>query len=117
MHLRDCAICAAVVLGAAIAKARPAFAQASAGTLQQRIHQYRAAHDNAIVRELTDFLAIPNLASDSIGIRRNADRLMAMMRARGIAARLLQSTTGGPPAVYGELPSPGATRTVVFYAH
>ena len=24
---------------------------------------------------------------------------------------------GGPPAVYGELPTPGATRTVVLYAH
>jgi acetylornithine deacetylase/succinyl-diaminopimelate desuccinylase-like protein len=40
-----------------------------------------------------------------------------MMKARGINARLLESPSGGPPAVYGELPSPGATKTVVFYAH
>ena len=104
-------------MAVAVSSAAPAWAQASAATLQQNIREYRAAHDNEIVRELSAFLAIPNLASDSLGIRRNADHLMAMMRARGIAARLLQSPTGGPPAVYGELPAPGAARTVVFYAH
>jgi acetylornithine deacetylase/succinyl-diaminopimelate desuccinylase-like protein len=40
-----------------------------------------------------------------------------MMTTRGIAARLLESPAGGPPAVYGELRTPGATRTVVLYAH
>ena len=39
-----------------------------------------------------------------------------MMRRRGITARTLEGE-GGPPAVYGELRSPRATRTVVFYAH
>src|SRR5207302_5727045 len=29
----------------------------------------------------------------------------------------LLTVPGGPPAVYGELPSPGATRTLVLYAH
>jgi len=40
-----------------------------------------------------------------------------MMTARGITSRLLESPSGGPPAVYGELRAPGATKTVVFYAH
>jgi acetylornithine deacetylase/succinyl-diaminopimelate desuccinylase-like protein len=115
MRLRRFLVCASVAL-AASASAGPAFPQ-SAGTLQQQIRGYTAAHDREIVRELADFLAIPNLASDSAGIRRNADHLIAMMRARGIVARLLQSPSGGPPAVYGELPAPGATKTVVFYAH
>ncbi len=39
------------------------------------------------------------------------------MATRGIAARILESPEGGSPVVYGELPSPGATKTVVFYAH
>ena len=101
----------------AFASAGPAFAQVGGSSLQQKIREYRGAHDHEIVRELSNFLAIPNLASDSVGTRRNADHLMAMMRARGIVARLLQSPTGGPPAVYGELPTAGATKTVVFYAH
>lgn len=117
MHLRRRAGCAGSALIVLMAPAVPALAQANATGLPSQIRQYRVAHDDAIVRELDEFLAIPNLASDSVDIRRNADHLMAMMRKRGIVARLLQSPTGGPPAVFGELPTPGATRTVVFYAH
>src|SRR4029450_4946968 len=35
---------------------------------------------------------------------------------RGVSARALEGG-GGPPAVYGELRTPGAARTIVFYAH
>ena len=91
--------------------------QAPADTaLRARVAAYRAEREVAIVRELTDLLAIPNLASDSVNIRRNAALLMEMLRRRGATARLLESP-GSPPAVYGELLTPGATRTVVFYAH
>ena len=85
--------------------------------LRAKLHEYRSAHDVAIVSELSGFLAIPNLASDKVNIRRNAEHLLGMMTARGIAARLLESPSGAPPAVYGELRAPGATRTIVFYAH
>lgn len=77
---------------------------------------YARAHDVDVVRELAEFLAIPNLASDSVNIRRNARHLLAMLQRRGIAARLLEAP-GSPPAVFGELRTPGATRTMVFYAH
>ena len=85
--------------------------------LRSAVRAYRAAHDVEIVRELSDFLAIPNLASDKLNIRKNAEHLLGMMKARGIEARLLESPSGAPPAVYGSLPSPGATKTIVFYAH
>jgi acetylornithine deacetylase/succinyl-diaminopimelate desuccinylase-like protein len=85
--------------------------------LRAGVHEFAAAHDVEIVRELSDFLAIPNLATDTANIGRNAARLIAMMTARGIASRRLESPSGGPPAVYGELRTPGATKTVVFYAH
>ncbi len=85
--------------------------------LRTRVRAYRTAHDTSIVRELRDFVAIPNVASDTANIRRNAERLRTMMESRGIAAKILDSPTGGSPAVYGELSTPGATRTVVFYAH
>ena len=85
--------------------------------LRAKLSEYRSTHDVAIVRELSSFLAIPNLASDKTNIRRNAEHLLGMMTSRGIPARLLESPSGAPPAVYGELRAPGATRTVVFYAH
>jgi acetylornithine deacetylase/succinyl-diaminopimelate desuccinylase-like protein len=106
------AVASVLVIGQVVA------AQAPASTaLRADVRSYARAHDIEIVRELTDFLAIRNLASDGQNIRRNADLLITMMTARGITSRLLESPSGGPPAVYGELRSPGATKTVVFYAH
>ena len=96
----------------------PARAQsASADPIRARIRAYRTQHDTSIVRELRDFVAIPNVAADTANIRRNAESLKSMLTARGVAARILESPGGGSPAVYGELLSPGATKTVVFYAH
>ena len=80
------------------------------------VRRHRESREAEIAREFADLLAIPNVASDSANIRRNATALIEMMRRRGVTARTLDGE-GGPPAVYGELRSPGATRTVVFYAH
>jgi acetylornithine deacetylase/succinyl-diaminopimelate desuccinylase-like protein len=91
-------------------------AGAEATDLRQRVRGYRGAHEAAIVHELADLVALPNLASDSIGIRRNAAYLATMLGRRGIPARLLE-LKGAPPAIYGEIVTPGAQRTIVLYAH
>ena len=84
--------------------------------LRDQIRAFRERNEAAIVKELVDFLALPNVASNVDDIRRNAAALMGMMERRGISARILEAD-GAPPAVFGELKTPGATRTVVFYAH
>ena len=82
----------------------------------QDVHAWRLAHEGTILREFTTLVSLPNVASDSVSIRHNADTLMAMLRRRGISARLLE-LPGSPPAVYGSLAAPGATHTLVLYAH
>ena len=77
--------------------------------------QYRRAHEAEIIGEFVELLSIPNVASDTTNIRRNAEKLIEMMGRRGIQSRLLEGN--GPPAVFGELKSPNATRTVAIYAH
>nr|MDQ3804126.1 peptidase M20 [Acidobacteriota bacterium] len=82
------------------------------------VREYVQAHQHEILREFIDLLAIPNVASDRPNIRRNASAIAEMMRRRGLSPRLLEAKTeGAPPAVYGELKTPGASRTLVFYAH
>ncbi|MBA4095103.1 MAG: peptidase M20, partial [Candidatus Accumulibacter sp.] len=77
-----------------------------------------AANRAQILADYVELLAIPNVASDTANIRRNADRLVEMMRARGLAPRLLEGADPSvPPAVYGEWKVPGARRTLVLYAH
>lgn len=84
--------------------------------VRQAARTYRAAHEVEILREFADLLAIPNLASDSENIRKNAERVSALLARRGVSTELLESP-GAPPVVYGELKAPGARRTVVLYAH
>ena len=94
---------------AALAQAQPNPAAAAA-------HQWRTAHQQAILDEFMDLLAIPNLASDQPNIRRNAAAVSAMLEKRGVKTQLLE-VPGAPPVVFGAIASPGAARTVIFYAH
>ncbi len=66
--------------------------------------------------EFVNLLSIPNVASDSPNIRRNAALITRLLEQRGVKTRLLE-VTGAPPVVYGEINPPGATRTIIFYAH
>jgi acetylornithine deacetylase/succinyl-diaminopimelate desuccinylase-like protein len=93
----------------------PALSFTRPQTASSRVREYRISHERQIIGEFTDLLAIPNVASDSPNIRRNATRLIEMMGRRGIEARLLEGN--GPPAIFGQLNIPGATRTIGFYAH
>jgi acetylornithine deacetylase/succinyl-diaminopimelate desuccinylase-like protein len=86
-----------------------------AQTTLSTVRAFREAREVEIISELVDFLAIPNVAADTPNIRRNAERLLAMMRKRGIESRLLEGN--GPPSVFGELKAPGATQTICIYAH
>ena len=72
----------------------------------------------ALIREYLELLAIPNIASDIVDIRRNADHISAMMKRRGLAPRLLEGDDPKvPPLIYGEWRVPGAKRTLILYAH
>jgi acetylornithine deacetylase/succinyl-diaminopimelate desuccinylase-like protein len=88
----------------------------SAAQVVRQVREYRVQHDAAIIRELAQFLEIPNVASDEANIQKNASRLVEMMKARGIETELLP-IAGRGPVVFGELMTPGAKRTVIFYAH
>lgn len=100
-----------------VAKAQtPAPNAKTVSEVVSRIRDYRVANEDRIVRELREFLSIPNVASDSANIQRNAARLVEMLEARGIETHLL-SIEGRGPIVFGKMESPGAMRTVIFYAH
>jgi acetylornithine deacetylase/succinyl-diaminopimelate desuccinylase-like protein len=79
------------------------------------VRQWVAEHQRPIVTELVELLAIPNVAADRANIRRNAEHLRAMLQRRGFSAALLE--TPGNPLVYGEIVTPGATRTLLLYSH
>lgn len=74
------------------------------------------AHEREIVAELAELVAIPNHASDTANIERNAEALRAMCEKRGMTVQLLR-VEGAPPLVVADLKAPEAKRTIAFYAH
>ncbi|MGH9792583.1 MAG: M20/M25/M40 family metallo-hydrolase, partial [Candidatus Acidiferrales bacterium] len=68
------------------------------------------------MNELREWLSIPNVAADTANIQRAGERLKQMLEQRGVRTRLLPNAGRGP-VVYGELATPNAKRTVIFYCH
>ena len=91
-----------------------AIAQTNPAALAAR--QWRQQHERAIVDEFFSLLALPNVSRDAANIQRNAEAVAKMMEQRGVPARLV-TVPGANPVVFGEIRTPGARRTVVFYAH
>lgn len=82
------------------------------------VREFRKANEQSLLTEYFKLLSIPNVASDTPNIRKNAEYLVAEMQKRGLRPRLLEAADKKvPPVVYGEWVTPGATKTVIFYAH
>jgi len=89
-----------------------------AQTTQDKVREYRRTNAHKISREFLSLLAIPNVASDTPNIRKNAELIVEMMKQRGLNPRLLEGQSPNvPPLVYGEWKTPGASRTLILYAH
>jgi acetylornithine deacetylase/succinyl-diaminopimelate desuccinylase-like protein len=80
---------------------------------------YTAPRHEALLQQYETFLSMPDVAADPEGLRKNAEYLVEQLKSVGAETRLL--TAPGlekyPPVVWGEIRTPGATRTIVFYAH
>src|SRR5438034_11619985 len=87
------------------------------GAAQTRatVERYVAEHQQEILGEFVSLLSIPNVASDKANIRKNAEQLRQMLAGRGFASEILETDVN--PLVYGELRIPGASRTILWYAH
>jgi acetylornithine deacetylase/succinyl-diaminopimelate desuccinylase-like protein len=87
-----------------------------AQTPAEAARQYTGAHQEELIRQFSEFLAIPNVAADPANLKRNADFLVEMLKKRGVDSRLLSIPTA-PSIVYGKIDVPDAQHTIVFYAH
>lgn len=85
----------------------------------EKIRSYRQKNEASIYNDFISFLKIPNVATDTANIKKNAAFLMQLMNAKGISnVQLLElGDKNIPPIAYGEVNVPGATKTVIFYAH
>jgi acetylornithine deacetylase/succinyl-diaminopimelate desuccinylase-like protein len=107
----------AMIAGLLCLAAPFAFAQEySAQAVRNAVREYRQQHEVEIVRSYAQLLSLPNVASDTANIKRNADAISKLLEQRGFHTQAL-NVAGAPPVVYGELVSPGAKHTLLLYAH
>jgi acetylornithine deacetylase/succinyl-diaminopimelate desuccinylase-like protein len=85
----------------------------------EQVQGFRESNEQIILQEFFAFLSIPNVATDSATIGRNAVYLSTLMKKRGIGniSFLKVDDPKAPPVVFGEVKVPGATKTIMFYAH
>ena len=83
------------------------------------IRNYRVKNEQRLLSDFTQFLSIPNIASDIPKVYLNADYLVERMKRMGLNPKTFYLGDKGspPPVVYGEWKTQGAARTIIFYAH
>src|SRR4051812_35577355 len=91
-------------------------ARADPAAVANQARAWRIAHEKQILGEFAELLSIPNLASDTQNIQRNAEAIKALFEKRGLSASLV-TMEGAPPVVVADLVVPNAKRTIAFYAH
>ena len=92
-------------------------AACAAAPVHEQVRAYRVAHERQILQDFMAFLALPNVATNIGDVDRNAVYLQGALRARGFTTQLLRAGDGTPASVFASLSTPGAKRTVLFYAH
>lgn len=81
----------------------------------EEVFRYIDTHRDRFVAELCRLLRQPSISAQKVGVRECAELLRQMLGEAGVEARLVP--TAGFPIVYGEVPAPGAARTVLIYGH
>ena len=103
-----------------LASPRPAGAEqvgtATGHTLAQ-VRDWRQTQGWKVLEDFVELLAIPNVATDTPNIRRNADLIRQELEERGVTAELWTLGAEVPPVVYGYLATEGASRTLGIYVH
>jgi acetylornithine deacetylase/succinyl-diaminopimelate desuccinylase-like protein len=89
---------------------------AAAETPVEIASDYRQEHGAQILGDYAELLRVPNVATDSVNLRRNAVLLTELFRERGAEMEMLQ-LEGAVPLVTGRVNTPGATRTLGIYVH
>lgn len=89
---------------------------ATASQVGDDVRQWRVNNEQSIVDRFAGLLSIPNVASDTVNIRKNANLISEILQDAGMQVELLE-LDGANPAIYAERLSPDADKTIMIYIH
>ena len=107
-----CALAVGLTAGATAQAATP-----KTTSPKTAVRAWRLAHEKEIITDFSALLALPNVATSVPDVEKNAAYISKLLEARGFKTQIIDAAPGTPPSVFAELKTPGAKRTVVFYAH
>ncbi len=79
------------------------------------VREFREANELGILNDFKDLLSLPNTGAKKGMQARNAEWIIDYIAKRGFVAKAVSA--GGEPYVIAERVTPGATKTILFYAH
>lgn len=87
----------------------------SASSGATSIETYRKLHEMEILSDFRQFLSLPNVAVNKSDMLANAEWIEDYIGRRGFSSETV--TASGAPYVIAERNQPGATKTILIYAH
>ncbi|MCG8413818.1 MAG: M20/M25/M40 family metallo-hydrolase [Pseudomonadales bacterium] len=90
-------------------------AQQSTLEVASAVNAYRADREKIIIQDFIDLLSLPNDSANLEDMDANVELITAMLQERGFTTQTLRA--GRAPYIYAELLTPGATETILLYAH
>lgn len=114
MGVAGAAALLAMASGPAMAQSKPAQSRAA-----ETLKSYNLSQRKAVRDDFLKLLTFPAVAADAAGLRASAGEIQRLLSERGFASELWTAPgkPDGAPVVFAEWKVPGATRTVIFYAH
>lgn len=106
---------AALGLGLGVGLAGSAASAADSEVLRAAVARHLERNGAAMITEFREFLALPNVSTRPADMAVNADWIQSYIARRGFSSRVVSA--GGAPYLLAEKTVPGATRTVLIYAH
>ncbi|NKB35332.1 MAG: M20/M25/M40 family metallo-hydrolase [Pseudomonadales bacterium] len=90
-------------------------AQQSTLEISAAVDEYRSERESELIQDFIDLLSLPNDSASLEDMNANVDLITEMLESRGIETQVLSA--GRAPYIYGEIITPGATETLLLYAH
>ncbi|MEE9418789.1 MAG: M20/M25/M40 family metallo-hydrolase [Desulfatiglandaceae bacterium] len=81
----------------------------------ESVFRYIEENKERFIEEVLELVSQPSISARNEGLEECAELLKDRMEKMGISTNLIHS--GGPPYLFGEVKSPGAKVTVLFYGH
>ncbi|MFN2288127.1 MAG: hypothetical protein ABR578_07300, partial [Chromatocurvus sp.] len=88
---------------------------AAASAVNDAVEEHLASRGAQMLTEFRELLSLPNVSTSTADMQENAEWISAYIDRRGFKSRIVSA--GGAPYIIAERPAPGATKTVLIYAH